>query len=146
MDNNADINIEEGWDEYLSDAQGGSPDGPSVIVAVIDTGVDYTHPDLADVMWVNQKEIPGNGLDDDGNGIVDDVYGADFITYTLDGYGDPIDRQGHGTHCAGIIAAKENNDEGIAGVASFTQGKVKIMALRDFRIQEVGPMRRCWLV
>ena len=130
LENGADINIEEGWDEYRSDAEGGSANGPSVIVAVIDTGVDYTHPDLADVMWVNPNEIAGNGVDDDENGVVDDVYGADFVTHGVGGYGDPIDRHSHGTHCAGIVAAQENNDQGIAGVASFTQGKVKIMAVK----------------
>ena len=129
LKNDADINIAEGWAEYLSDEQGGDPNGPTVIVAVIDTGVDYNHPDLKDVMWNNPDEIPGDNIDNDGNGIVDDFYGADF-TKTKDGTGDPMDTHGHGTHCAGIIAAKENNRRGIVGVASFTKGKVKIMALK----------------
>ena len=129
LSNNADINIAEGWAEYLSDAKGKDPNGPTIVVAVIDTGIDYTHPDLKDQMWTNPGEIAGNGKDDDGNGIIDDVYGADF-TQKTSGTGDPIDRNSHGTHCAGIIGAKENNGKGIAGVASFTQGKVKLMALK----------------
>ena len=79
-------------------------------------------------MWRNPGEVPDNGVDDDGNGIIDDVFGADF-TKKVD-KGDPIDKYGHGTHCAGIIGATENNGEGIAGVASFTQNKIKIMALK----------------
>ena len=125
----ADINAEEGWKEYQLDAVGGSADGPSVVVAVVDTGIDYTHPDLINRMWINPHEIANNGVDDDENGIIDDCYGADF-TVTTSGTGDPIDRNSHGTHCAGIIAAEENNDVGIAGVASFTQGKVKLMAVK----------------
>ena len=80
-------------------------------------------------MWINPHEIANNGVDDDENGIIDDYYGADF-TVTTSGTGDPIDRNSHGTHCAGIIAAEENNDVGMAGVASFTQGKVKLMAVK----------------
>merc|ERR1712038_1502703 len=128
LSNNADINIAEGWAEYLSDAQGGPATGPSVVVAVIDTGIDYTHPDLKDVMWTNPDEIAGDGIDNDGNGVVDDVYGADYTGSSPSG--DPMDRQGHGTHCAGIIAAEPNNGVGIAGVASYHQGKVKLMACK----------------
>ena len=130
LSNKADINIAEGWEEYLSDAQGGSATGPSVVVAVIDTGIDYNHPDLKGVMWTNPDEIAGDGIDNDGNGIVDDVYGADFTRSSP--MGDPIDRHSHGTHCSGIIAATPNNGQGIAGVASFTKGKVKLMALKGF--------------
>jgi len=93
-----------------------------VIIAIIDTGVDYNHPDLAPNMWINIGEIPGNQIDDDKNGYIDDVYGYDF----LNGTSDPIDDNFHGTHCAGIIAALANNGIGIAGVTSSAQ----IMALK----------------
>ena len=70
-------------------------------MAVIDSGVDYNHPDLVDHIWVNPGEIAGDGLDNDGNGFVDDVHGWNFY----DGNNDPLDTQGHGTHIAGIIAS-----------------------------------------
>lgn len=110
----ADIDAPEAWDVTT-----GSSD---VVVAVIDTGVDYEHEDLAANMWVNPGEIPGNGIDDDGNGFPDDIYGWDF--YNDDP--DPIDDYGHGTHCAGIIGAVGNNGTGVAGV----NWDVKIMALK----------------
>jgi hypothetical protein len=90
-----------------------------VIVAVIDSGVDYTHEDLAPNMWVNKREIPDNGIDDDGNGYVDDVYGIapgySLIDEDLK-ISDPMDVLGHGTHVAGIIGAVGNNGKGIVGV------------------------------
>ena len=93
-----------------------------VVVAVIDTGVDYTHEDLADNMWVNTREIPNNGIDDDGNGIVDDYYGYNAVGNN----GNPLDDNGHGTHCAGIIGAKGDNGTGIAGI----NWDVRLMALK----------------
>ena len=93
----------------------------STIVAVMDSGVDYRHPDLAANMWRNPNEITGDGIDNDKNGFVDDVFGINAVT----GSGDPMDRFGHGTFCAGLIGAVGNNAVGMAGV-NWT---VKIMAL-----------------
>lgn len=94
---------------------------PSVVVAVIDSGVDYEHQDLKDNMWVNTGEIPGNGIDDDGNGYIDDYYGVDILT----GKGNGGDTNGHGTHVAGIIAARHNH-VGTLGIAY----NVKIMSVK----------------
>lgn len=97
-------------------------DKKEIIVAVVDTGVDYNHEDLKDVMWINKGEIAGNGIDDDGNGYIDDIYGID----PLDDDTDPMASHAHGTHVAGTIGATQNNGVGIAGIAS----NVKIMAIR----------------
>jgi len=94
--------------------------GAGTIVAVVDTGIDYNHPDIASNIWVNTGEIPGNGIDDDGNGYVDDVRGWDFIGSSYlnpTQSNNPIDHFGHGTHVAGTIAAAGNNGIGVIGVA-----------------------------
>lgn len=101
----ADIGAVQAWNVSI-----GSPD---VIVAVIDTGIRYTHRDLAPNMWRNPGEIPGNGIDDDGDGYVDNVFGINAITDS----GDPMDDNGHGTHVAGTIGAVANDANGHVGVA-----------------------------
>lgn len=112
--------VKEGWKHQKDNDlnPGGSED---VIVAVIDTGVDYNHLDLRNNIWVNSGEIPNNGKDDDGNGYIDDVYGWNFVGNNKN----PMDDNGHGTHVAGIIAA-ENNDIGGVGVAY----NCKVMVLK----------------
>ena len=99
-----DIGAESAWDTRT--------DSSPIIVGVIDSGVDYTHPDLVDNMWTNPGEIAGNGLDDDGNGYIDDVVGYDFEFDDSD----PMDVNSHGTHVAGTIGARGNNNIGVAGV------------------------------
>ncbi len=91
--------------------------GDSRPVAIVDTGADLYHPDLASKIWRNADEIPANGLDDDGNGYVDDIVGWDFTSFQ-DPY--PQDDNGHGTHVAGIVGAATDNAEGIAGVSWFS--------------------------
>ena len=105
----ADINLFEAWEKFNAGR-------PEVIVAVVDMGVQYDHPDLAANMWVNEAELNGApGVDDDGNGYVDDVYGYNFDKDT-----GAIEPGGHGTHCAGTIAAVNNNGIGVCGVAGGT--------------------------
>ena len=98
------IHAPQAWDSHVGDQE--------FIIAVIDTGVDYNHQDLVANMWTNPGEIPGNGQDDDGNGYVDDVHGYDFSNYDSD----PMDGNGHGTHCSGTIGGVGDNGIGVAGV------------------------------
>ncbi|MDQ4123915.1 MAG: S8 family serine peptidase [Acidobacteriota bacterium] len=97
---------------------------PNVVVAIIDTGIRYTHEDLAANMWRNTGEIAANGVDDDANGFVDDVYGWDFFYNDSD----PIDENGHGTHVAGTVGAVGNNTIGVAGV----NWNVRLMAIKIY--------------
>jgi len=114
------IDANDAWDIHTGSS--------NIIVAVIDTGVNYTHPDLASNMWKNQAELNGtSGVDDDNNGYIDDIYGYDFCTYGgKQRDSDPMDDQGHGTSCAGIIGAVGNNNKGVTGVC----WNVRIMALK----------------
>ncbi len=125
----ADIKAEEAWN-HLTDCS-------AAIVAVIDTGLNYRHSDISANLWVNPGEIANDGIDNDGNNIIDDVHGADFVVQRngpvilkpVDG--DPIldfPTESHGTHVAGIIGASGNNNIGITGVC----WKAKIMALKVF--------------
>lgn len=104
----ADIDAPEAWQVHAgrTQAQGGP------IIAVIDSGIDYNHPDLAANMWTNTGEIAGDGIDNDGNGVIDDVHGFNAFDQT----GDPMDGMGHGTHCAGTIGAVGNDGNGVVGV------------------------------
>ncbi|UCD86851.1 MAG: S8 family serine peptidase [Desulfobacterales bacterium] len=132
-----DLDFSELWGLHNTGQMGGTPDADidapeawqvttgsnGVIVALIDSGVDYDHEDLSDNMWTNDAEVNGSpGVDDDGNGYVDDVHGIDAYSDDTD----PMEEDNHGTHCAGTIGAVGNNGIGVVGVA----WNVKIMALR----------------
>ncbi len=110
----ADIDAPEAWEVTTGSG--------NTIVAVIDTGIDYTHPDLAANIWVNPGEIAGDGIDNDGNGYVDDIHGYDFVNND----GDPMDDHNHGTHVAGTIGAVGDDGIGVVGV----NWDVQIMALK----------------
>jgi subtilisin family serine protease len=117
-------NIDDVWDQYTTG------DG-SQVIAILDTGVDYTHPDLEANIWINEAELNGvEGYDDDGNGYVDDIRGWDFIN--IDNA--PLDDNMHGTHVAGIAGAVGNNGIGIAGAA----WDVKLMPIKVFQSSGVG--------
>ena len=117
-----DIHAVPAWDQTTGSNQ--------VLVAVVDTGMDMTHPDLVDNLYTNPGEIPGNGIDDDGNGFVDDVHGFDFANFD----GDPTDDNGHGTHVAGTIGAHGNDGIGIAGVVWH----VRLLPLKFLDAQGTG--------
>ena len=110
----SDIDADEAWEVTTGSR--------AIVVAVIDTGIDYEHPDLRDNMWVNEREIPDNGVDDDDNGFVDDWRGWNFVNND----NDPYDDNDHGTHVAGIIGAVGNNGQGITGVC----WQVRIMSVK----------------
>lgn len=112
----ADIDAPSAWSVTTGDRK--------IIVAVIDTGIDYLHEDLQANIWTNSREIPGNGIDDDGNGYIDDVHGYDFVSDDSD----PMDDHGHGTHVSGTIGAVGNNELGVAGVC----WQVSMMAVKAF--------------
>ncbi len=118
----AKISAPQAWDL--------STGSSSVVVADIDTGIKYDHPDLAANVWTNSGEINGNGIDDDNNGFVDDFYGYDFFFNDPN----PLDENGHGTHTAGTIGAAGNNGVGVAGV----NWNVKIMAIKIYDNDGLG--------
>lgn len=109
-----DIGAEDAWALY----DGGSRD---VVVALVDTGIDYTHADLEGRIWVNEDEIPGNGVDDDGNGYIDDVYGWNFYSGSNQVYTGSEDS--HGTHGAGTIAAMQTTTSGSPASSGATTSK-----------------------
>ena len=123
----ADIDAPEAWGFDIPDRDG-FPTGGNAVVGVLDTGVDYNHPDLNDNIWINPGESgsgkESNGIDDDGNGYIDDFRGWDFFNWD----NDPMDAYGHGTHVSGTIGAEGNNGVGVVGV----NWDVQIMPLKIF--------------
>lgn len=120
-----DINAEGAWEIQTGN--------PNIVVAVIDTGLDYTHEDLASNSWVNAAELNGvTGVDDDKNGYVDDIHGYDFVNND----GDPMDDHGHGTHVSGTIGAKGDDGKGIVGVS----WNVRIMGVKFLSAEGSGTL------
>lgn len=115
----ADIHALEAWKTTTGDK---SANGP--LIAIIDTGIDYNHPDLKANLFVNKGEIPADGIDNDGNGVIDDVYGYNAYANS----GDPLDGHSHGTHCAGTIGAVGDNSIGVTGVMQ----NARLMAVKIF--------------
>jgi len=136
------IEVDKAWDTFPDPEH--KDIGKDVVVAVVDTGLDYNHEDISENLWQNSGEIPGNGMDDDQNGFVDDIHGYDFTTceeFGLDECNiekrpdsDPIDEHGHGSHVSGTIAGVTNNAKGIAGISWHT----KIMAVQGLNKQGMG--------
>jgi len=126
----ADIEAPQAWDITTG--------SPNVIIGVVDTGIAYDHPDLAPNMWINTGEIPNDGLDNDGNGYIDDVNGYDFVSNDPDPMDAPFPggNPGHGTHVAGTIAAVGNNGLGLTGVMHTA----KLMALKAGDVNGLFPL------
>lgn len=119
---NADIDAPEAWNHTT-----GLPNGSGPVIAIIDTGADINHPDLVNNIWTNPGEIAGDGIDNDGNGVIDDVHGYNAFYNN----GDVSDHSSHGTHVAGTIAAEGNNGQGVVGV----NWQATIMPVRIFNDQ-----------
>ncbi len=116
LNGNYGINSETAWNSQRGDKD--------LVLAVVDSGIDILHPDLKDNLWVNEAELNGEeGVDDDGNGFIDDIHGIN----AFDNNGNPMDGNGHGTHCAGVIGAS-HDEVGIAGVMA----NVKMMGVKIF--------------